>query len=199
MRSIVYHNTFVLSNLEWRERFFFLQYYSDIAIWQTILRIAIRLPWTWTSLITLKMKSGRHLDTATGDHWWTQILTLIREICQVRRGSSYVSKIGVLKNVAILWWKQLCRSLFLIKLHAWRPETFWKRDSNIVAFLWILGNVYKQLFYRTRPGVAFFFFFFNWDSLYARLNSHYEAWSYNKKSTKKDYRLQKICLERTYS
>ena len=159
MRSIVYHNTFVLSNLEWRERFFFLQYYSDIAIWQTILRIAIRLPWTWTSLITLKMKSGRHLDTATGDHWWTQILTLIREICQVRRGSSYVSKIGVLKNVAILWWKQLCRSLFLLKLHAWRPETFWKRDSNIVAFLWILGNVYKQLFYRTRPVVAFFFFF----------------------------------------
>ena len=31
-----------------------------------------------------------------------------------------------------------------------------------------------------------FFFFFNWDSLYARLNSHYEAWSYKKKkSTKK--------------
>ena len=28
-----------------------------------------------------------------------------------------------------------------------------------------------------------FFFFFNWDSLHARLNSHYEAWSYKKKST----------------
>ena len=29
-------------------------------------------------------------------------------------------------------------------------------------------------------------FFFNWDSLHARLNSHYEAWSYKKKkSTKK--------------
>ena len=27
-------------------------------------------------------------------------------------------------------------------------------------------------------------FFFNWDSLHARLNSHYKAWSY-KKSTKK--------------
>ena len=24
-------------------------------------------------------------------------------------------------------------------------------------------------------------FFFNWDSPYARLNSHYETWSYNKK------------------
>ena len=41
------------------------------------------------------------------------------------------------------------------------------------------------------------FFFFNWDSLHARLNSHYEAWSYKKRSTKKDYRIQKICLERT--
>ena len=29
------------------------------------------------------------------------------------------------------------------------------------------------------------FFFFNWDSLHARLNSHYEAWSYKKKSIKK--------------
>ena len=28
-------------------------------------------------------------------------------------------------------------------------------------------------------------FFFNWDSLHARLNSHYEAWSYKKRSTKK--------------
>ena len=29
------------------------------------------------------------------------------------------------------------------------------------------------------------FFFFNWDSLHARLNSHYQVWSYNKRSTKK--------------
>ena len=28
-------------------------------------------------------------------------------------------------------------------------------------------------------------FFFNWDSLHARLNSHYETWSYKKGSTKK--------------
>ena len=30
-----------------------------------------------------------------------------------------------------------------------------------------------------------FFFFFNWDSRHARLNSHYEAWSYNKKKAQK--------------
>ena len=29
------------------------------------------------------------------------------------------------------------------------------------------------------------FLFFNWDSHHARLNNHYEAWSYKKKSTKK--------------
>ena len=29
------------------------------------------------------------------------------------------------------------------------------------------------------------FLFFNWDSLHARLNSHYEALSYKKRSTKK--------------
>ena len=29
------------------------------------------------------------------------------------------------------------------------------------------------------------FIFLNWDSLHARLNSHYEAWSYKKKKHKK--------------
>ena len=33
--------------------------------------------------------------------------------------------------------------------------------------------------------VLFLHFFFNWDSLHARLNSHYGAWSYKKRSTKK--------------
>ena len=42
--------------------------------------------------------------------------------------------------------------------------------------------------------------FFNWDSLHARLKSHYEAWSYKKRGTKKDYRIHfGICFERTYS
>ena len=30
-----------------------------------------------------------------------------------------------------------------------------------------------------------FFFFSNWDSLHVRLNSHYEAWNYKKRRTKK--------------
>ena len=32
---------------------------------------------------------------------------------------------------------------------------------------------------------SIFFLFFNWDSLHARLNSHYKAWSYKKKGHKK--------------
>ena len=36
-----------------------------------------------------------------------------------------------------------------------------------------------------------FFLFLNWDSIYARLNSHYKAWNYKKKKHKKDYNIQK--------
>ena len=42
-------------------------------------------------------------------------------------------------------------------------------------------------------------FFFNWDSLHAKPNSHYEEGVTRKRSTKKDYSIQEICLERTYS
>ena len=37
----------------------------------------------------------------------------------------------------------------------------------------------------TKLYVPVFFFFFNWYSLHARLNSHYEAWSYKEKKHKK--------------
>ena len=46
----------------------------------------------------------------------------------------------------------------------------------------------------------FQFFFFNRFCAFFSCNfMHYEAWSYKKKKHKKDYRMQKICLERTYS
>ena len=41
-------------------------------------------------------------------------------------------------------------------------------------------------------------FFLNWDSVHARLNSQYEAQSYNKNKQKKISSIQEICLERTY-
>ena len=43
-------------------------------------------------------------------------------------------KIGVLKNFTIFTGKQLCWSLFLVKLQGWRPMTLLKRDSNTDVF-----------------------------------------------------------------
>ena len=47
--------------------------------------------------------------------------------------------------------------------------------------------------------LAHLVFLFNWHSLHARRNSHYKAWSYKKTKHTKDYSIQEICLERTYS
>ena len=46
-----------------------------------------------------------------------------------------VFKIGALKNYAIFTGKQLCWSLFLIKLQAFMPGTLLKRDPNTSVFL----------------------------------------------------------------
>ena len=43
-----------------------------------------------------------------------------------------------------------------------------------------MSNVEEEV-----PIVMESFFFFNWDSLYARLNSHCKLWNYKKRSTKK--------------
>ena len=43
-------------------------------------------------------------------------------------------------------------------------------------------------------------FFFNWDSLHAKLNSHYMVcMEFQEKEAQKDQSIQEICLERTYS
>ena len=47
-------------------------------------------------------------------------------------------KKGALKNFANFTEKQICWSLFLIKLQAWKTVALLKRDSNIGLFLWIL-------------------------------------------------------------
>ena len=43
-------------------------------------------------------------------------------------------EIGVLKNFLIFTENDPCWSLFLIKLHAFKPATLLKRDSNIYIF-----------------------------------------------------------------
>ena len=58
-------------------------------------------------------------------------------------------KKGVLKNFAIYTGKDLCWSLFLIKLQAFRPAILLKWDPKAVVFMWILRNFEEHLFSKT--------------------------------------------------
>ena len=49
----------------------------------------------------------------------------------------------------------------------------------------LVDNLQSLVMCNTSEASSFFFFLFNWDSLHATLNSHYEAWSYKKKNTQK--------------
>ena len=92
--------------------------------------------------------------------------------------------------------------VILVKVHFWEKSGSGVKCKNAPGQTdWLLGPIMLCLYSRG-PFLDFendldrnfnhyanmsmnFFFFFNWGSPHARLNSHYEAWSYKKKSTKK--------------
>ena len=62
-------------------------------------------------------------------------------------------------------------------------DKFWpehsKKDSK---FFILMGSFWvKHILFELKKYREVTFFFFNWDSPHARLNSHYEAWSYKKR------------------
>ena len=67
------------------------------------------------------------------------------------------------------------------------------RESNTVTIICLTFKESILAFWKSLPGHSVtilgieneLLFFFNWDSLHAKLNSYYEAWSYKKRSTKK--------------
>ena len=69
-----------------------------------------------------------------------------------------------------------------------RKNDKWCPNGNSI-FATNFMSTWKKICYfplmNLKKMFTFFFFFFNWDSLHARLNSHYEAWSYMKKKKKK--------------
>ena len=73
---------------------------------------------------------------------FTAYFLTVRSIC-----SKMFFNIGVLKNFAIFTGKHLCWRLFLIRLQAFSPVTFLKRDSYTDVFLWILQNSNSKYFF----------------------------------------------------
>ena len=73
----------------------------------------------------------------------------------------------------------------------------WARLAILILIVSTCKKVCLSTLKKSTPCLSSFFFF-NWDSLHARLNNHYEAWSYKKKKHKKDYNIQEICVARTY-
>ena len=71
----------------------------------------------------------------------------------------------------MLWFKLLDCLFYLETLHAFRGLHF--LDVLLACI---------QIFDYTEG--SWKVFFFNWDSLHSRLNSHYEAWSFEKRSIK---------------
>ena len=87
----------------------------------------------------------------------------------------------VLKNFAIFAGKHLCRSVFLIKLQAFKSTTLLKRDSNTGVFLWILRNFQEHLFYKTSANDFFWMescsrFFHKRNSQWTTSLKHFEVW-----------------------
>ena len=71
-------------------------------------------------------------------------------LCSYRSGHRrWFIKKSILKNFAIFSGKNLCWSLFLIKLQVFRSATLLKRYSNTGVFLLILRNFQEQLFWIT--------------------------------------------------
>ena len=60
-------------------------------------------------------------------------------------------------------------------------EVSMSTSNNIGSFDMELPYYYHYYYYH----YYYYYYYFNWNSLHARLNSHYEAWNYKKKSTKK--------------
>ena len=85
----------------------------------------------------------------------------------------------------------LCKKCFFqvkIKFLGQTPTILRKIQINLESFVIVRNKKFHveiRVFLMTCLLDLVSKIFFNWDSLHGRLNSHYEAWSYNKKTLKK--------------
>ena len=115
----------------------------------------------------------------------------------------YVYSVYVTKNHQKIWSRCLVHDFSLqisLRIIMVTEQLYWRKITCgcfHFIWLWLLIAIVKrciercavQLLYCIRF-LAWWLWkrwkvFFNWDSLHARLNSHYEVWSYKKKKHKK--------------
>ena len=102
-----------------------------------------------------------------------------------------------IKYIYIYMYVHICVYIFCTFVYLYLIVYNWlkNRHFNIVLIYFELGKhvcifLHSFILWQTDTYLFtnffyFFYFFFNWDSLHARLNNHYEAWSCKKRSTKK--------------
>ena len=124
------------------------------------------------------------LFTQLGIFWYWKCLCVILKLCEryltsildvildVRRFLSYLMSWSLLLPLKIL---AVSKLQLTAEIYVWEYI-----NENLFSVFSAIIRTQKKI-----DHVLLFCFFFNWDSLHARLNSHYETWSYKKRSTKK--------------
>ena len=74
-------------------------------------------------------------------------------------------KKGALKNFANFTGNHLCWSLFIIKLQAWGPATFFKREFDTSVLRWNLRIFQEHLFWRAFVNLCMLLYLHRWSSL----------------------------------
>ena len=152
---------------------------------------------SWACLVRSVLKYIFHLKTHSDIFWISELRLLAKEIISwiIQKIDVSLAKSFLFETIAsrrsLIYIKKTrgtrikpCGIPVLILAHS---------DNWPLRTLWDLLLMKLSIRLKRSPE-----FFFNWDSLHARLNSHYEACSYKKEKHKKDYSIQEICLERTY-
>ena len=124
-------------------------------------------------------------------------IPIIHTALQIRAGQwSITAKLWLLAshiyNVLIIVTSSFSKKSFFIIFRSSRTSSK-QVLLEILQYLRktsLLESLFNKVAGLTARNFIFFYFFiflffFNWDSLHARLNSHYKAWSYKKKKHKK--------------
>ena len=90
---------------------------------------------------------------------------IFEQIVTVAYLKKVICKKGALKNFANFTGNHLCWSLFIIKLQAWGPATFFKREFDTSVLRWNLRIFQEHLFWRAFVNLCMLLYLHRWFSL----------------------------------